>query len=332
MPSTNDLFARYLQAVGFWLPRATKDDILAEISEDLHSQMEDRAASLNRPLNDAEVGEILKQRGRPMVVASAYLPKKSLIGPVFFPSYKLTLKIALGCYLVPWLLTWMGFLIYAPHRLGAPSVRELLRTLGPLWVSGLTVFAIVTLVFYALDRAWSGSKFAEDWNPKQLPRLRMAKPRRRSEDIAVIVFGLVYLIWLLAIRGFPVLIIGPAAYFVSAMPVWLTVYPLFILLAVAGVIEAAISLIHTLPAWEKPAYRIAANCIALWAVWILFHAHTYVVASNPQFAGYATVTNLIVYICVRGVALGLTIATVIEAWKLVQKLQSRSNSAVPRVA
>lgn len=44
MPS-KDLLARYLQAVGFWLPRAAKDDILAEISEDLHSQIDDRAAA-----------------------------------------------------------------------------------------------------------------------------------------------------------------------------------------------------------------------------------------------------------------------------------------------
>ena len=40
-PST-DLIDRYLQAVGFWLPRDQKQDILAEISEDLRSQLEDR--------------------------------------------------------------------------------------------------------------------------------------------------------------------------------------------------------------------------------------------------------------------------------------------------
>jgi hypothetical protein len=48
MPS-NDMLARYLEAVGFWLPRATKQGILAEISEDLRSQIEDRSARPQAP-------------------------------------------------------------------------------------------------------------------------------------------------------------------------------------------------------------------------------------------------------------------------------------------
>ena len=37
-----ELVDRYLQAVKFWLPRHQKDDILAELSADLQSQIEDR--------------------------------------------------------------------------------------------------------------------------------------------------------------------------------------------------------------------------------------------------------------------------------------------------
>src|SRR6202042_1915152 len=104
-------------------------------SEDLHSQIEDQEAELGRPLNEAELETILKRRGRPIVVANAYLPQQSLIGPVFFPSYRLTLKIAAICYCVPWLLVWAGFLFFDPARLGAPSARHLLQTLHPLWTT-----------------------------------------------------------------------------------------------------------------------------------------------------------------------------------------------------
>lgn len=45
---SNDMLTRYLHAVGFWLPPATKQDILAEISEDLHLQIDDRNGSLGR--------------------------------------------------------------------------------------------------------------------------------------------------------------------------------------------------------------------------------------------------------------------------------------------
>jgi hypothetical protein len=85
-PST-DLIDRYLQAVGFWLPRAQKQDILAELSEDLRSQIEDRETGLGRSLTESEVAEFLKQRGRPVLVASQFLPQRSLISPALYPIY-----------------------------------------------------------------------------------------------------------------------------------------------------------------------------------------------------------------------------------------------------
>ena len=54
------LVDRYLHAVKFWLPRNQKDDIIAELSEDLRSQIEDQEAELGHKLTDAEVEPILK--------------------------------------------------------------------------------------------------------------------------------------------------------------------------------------------------------------------------------------------------------------------------------
>jgi 3-deoxy-D-manno-octulosonate 8-phosphate phosphatase KdsC-like HAD superfamily phosphatase len=65
------LVDRYLQAVKFWLPRKQKDDIIAELSEDLRSQIEDQEAELGRKLTDTEVEPILKRCGSPMAVADA---------------------------------------------------------------------------------------------------------------------------------------------------------------------------------------------------------------------------------------------------------------------
>ena len=58
-----DLIDRYLQAVKFWLPSEQKQDIVAELSEDLHSQVEDKESELGRPLSGAEVEAILKKGG-----------------------------------------------------------------------------------------------------------------------------------------------------------------------------------------------------------------------------------------------------------------------------
>jgi hypothetical protein len=332
MSSNNDLVARYLQAIGFWLPRATKQDILAEISEDLHSQIDDRAASLGRSLNEAETIEILKRRGHPGVVASAYLPQQSLIGPVFFQSYKITLKIVLFCYVIPWLLFWIVFVVSAPHRLQVPSISAVIHSLGPWWFSVVNTFAIITVVFYALDRGWLRSRFNRDWDPVKLPKVQAAKPRHRSEGIAAVVFGALYLVWLLAVPSFPFLLLGPAAFFVKAAPVWHSVYPLILILAVAGIVEPALSLLRNMPAWERPAFRLATNCLALWVVNTLLHAPTYFVAQRPQAPQYAAITNMLVLIALFGVSVGLSIALVVDAIKLIHSLIRRPTPAVARTA
>jgi hypothetical protein len=37
-----ELLDRYLQAVKFWLPKAQKQDIIEELSEDIRSQVEEK--------------------------------------------------------------------------------------------------------------------------------------------------------------------------------------------------------------------------------------------------------------------------------------------------
>ena len=53
-----DLLVRYLQAVKLWLPKSRRDDIVAELSDDLHAQFEEREDGLGRPLNEQELEEI----------------------------------------------------------------------------------------------------------------------------------------------------------------------------------------------------------------------------------------------------------------------------------
>jgi len=60
-----DLLNRYLHAVGFWLPKPQQDDIIAELSEDLRSQIEDRAAALGHSLDDDGIAAILTSAATP---------------------------------------------------------------------------------------------------------------------------------------------------------------------------------------------------------------------------------------------------------------------------
>src|SRR5216684_1036988 len=140
-----DLINRYLQAVKFWLPAKQKQDIIAELSEDIHSQIEERESALGRKLTDDDVEQVLRQRGRPLLVAEKYLPQKSLIGPVVFPAYWFVLRLALLCYLVPWVGVWIGLVVlnssYRAHHLGIAITGDIYV----LWANALTAFAVVTI-------------------------------------------------------------------------------------------------------------------------------------------------------------------------------------------
>src|ERR1700683_2599670 len=162
-----DLMERYLHAVKVWLPGAQQDDILAELSEDLNSQIEDRETELGRKLNADEVAAILKRRGRPIVVASVYGPRQSLIGPAWFPAYCFVLKLVLGI-MVP----VMALIVTPALYFSSPNPNAaLLNMLRGLPGAALTTFGIITLIFVCLERFQfhAQGETLEDWDPRKLP-------------------------------------------------------------------------------------------------------------------------------------------------------------------
>src|ERR1700722_19012024 len=104
-----ELLDRYLQAVRFWLPKAQQqEDLLAELGEDLRSQIEDQETELGHPLDQAEMAAILKKCGSPMMVAGRLGPQRQLIGPALFPIYEFVLKMVLLWILVPVFIFILG--------------------------------------------------------------------------------------------------------------------------------------------------------------------------------------------------------------------------------
>jgi len=144
-----ELVDRYLQAVRFWAPKP-QEDLIAELGEDLRSQIEAKETELGRPLDQGEVSAILKTCGMPIVVASRLGPKRYLVGPALYPIYTFVLKMALLWILVPVFIFIVGptNLISSKGDWGT----AVLNTFGNLW-SGLFIAAsIITLVFAVLER------------------------------------------------------------------------------------------------------------------------------------------------------------------------------------
>ena len=201
-----ELLDRYLHAVKFWLPRQQQDDIIAEISEDLRSQIEDREAELGRKLDDNEVAALLRKRGRPLLVANGYLPQHSLIGPVLFPIYTLVLKIAALCFVIPRILVLIGFFIFDPKYRAEGLVTLMVRTWSELWFGAFVTFGIVTLVFAVLERTQANSGWLEKWDPLKLPKVKDTRRIPRASSVFEVVFGIIAVMWLVELASSGILL------------------------------------------------------------------------------------------------------------------------------
>jgi hypothetical protein len=255
------LIERYLQAVKFWLPNEHKQDIVAELSEDLYSQIEEKEAEVGRKLNDNEVEAILKQRGRPVLVANRFLRQEYLIGPVMFPIYIFVLKIVALCYLLPWALVWVGIMTYSPTY--RAEHNGWLGGMGTAWASlwSITFIAIglVTVVFAVLEQVQHRSHFLENWNPRKLPPVRNTNRIKRSSSIGEIV-GNVALIGWVSYLSSPLLVNRPEIQ-VLLSPVWRYFFWAYLCVALANTALSIANFRH--PYWtvKRASIRLFSDCI-----------------------------------------------------------------------
>lgn len=186
MPATKtNLIDRYLQAVKLWLPRKQQNDILAEIAEDLHSQIEDRESALGHPLDDADLVALLKQRGSPIRVAAGYLPDRRLINPAMLPMYWMVLKIVLLWVLAPIL----AVVFIGPIFESRDAASALVKFLVEAWRAAFLTIGIVTVVFALLDRYLES--WVNNWDPRKLPRLAPAQQQMQWwNDFSGFAFGI----------------------------------------------------------------------------------------------------------------------------------------------
>jgi hypothetical protein len=333
-----ELLDRYLQAVRFWLPKAQQEDIIAELSSDLRSQIDDREMELGRPLDDAELEVILRRCGSPILVASRYRPQTQLIGPALFPIYLFVLKMVLLWILVPVFVLIVGpaMVFSAPNHWGA-----LLQTWSTLWFAMFVSAGTITLVFAVIERTGAELKLFEKWELRSLPLTPKAEqPLSRTQTIFELVCGIVGLLWMLAVPYYPFLILGPAAAFLKLAPMWHAFYLPLLLLCLAGLARQCVSLMRPQWTWLPPAAQLANSALALILLHFILNMavktpngdwHPFVVladhVANPARAAVvAAIVNASVLLGMGGVWIGLSIAACIQTWQLLRKLRQQASS------
>jgi MFS family permease len=191
---------RYLYAVQSALPKElATSDIVAEISEDLQSRIDEREIAAGRPLTDDEVAAIVKAYGHPRVVAARYERVTYLIGPDAFPFYRSALA------LVATIVVAIELIGGAIAALFAHDGSVFFNALEAAWQSLIWIFGIVTIVFALAERSPNGvgalvARFFK-WDPQRLPDPGARPPAPRGSTLIEFIVNFLVLLALLDAAG-----------------------------------------------------------------------------------------------------------------------------------
>jgi hypothetical protein len=268
-----ELLDSYLKAVRRYLPRRQRNDIIAELSVELRSQIEDKQAELGRALTDVEQMAIFKKQGDPMSVAMRYRRTGrsltigwELIGPELFPAYLLLLSCNLAIAgIVIAIFLMLGHVPFTLRAFLIPMVMEVV---------------IVTLVFMLLNflRGFLGRKLSHSWMwpPAELAHL-LPLPRWYSAT-GFVACGLLTLWWLL-IPHFPRMVLGADAPELKLSPDWHRYYFPILMVLLVGTSQRAVNAVRPDWGWLLPMARFVADCAGA-VVMFFFRMHTLVVAAD----------------------------------------------------
>ena len=327
-----DILERYLQAVKFWLPRSQQQDIIAELRDELSSQIEDQESALGRPLTDDELNSIIQKCGHPMLVSSRFLPQNNLIGPVLFPVYVFVLKMVALCYLLPWFVVWTAMVIFLPSYRAEHPGLQLPWTLHALWNLGLYLGAFITLGFAIADKVMVRNKWLENWDPRHLPpavKREMRKYRQpRFESMAGLVFGLLMLIAWLAIPRFSLQLWAPTPNVTGLIlaPGLRTYYMPVLLLMLVEIAMYCWMLFRANWTWLPPAVRLVTTAIALGLLKSVMKVYPYLVlvhsgnATAHDVQGAAALNQIIQWSAIS-TGIGFTVALIIYAVQCARHLR-----------
>jgi hypothetical protein len=197
-----DLFARYAEQVGKYLPAKGREDIEREIAATLADKLDDKTASGQTAAVDDAIA-LLKETGHPRKTASHYLTHGHLVGPFMYPLFLLVCRIALPVVAA----VVIGALTLSAALHPDPTVGILalvLQILGQSIGGVIQAFAVIVIVFVILERVDSGRVAAREldgkmWDPRQMPKTIKIEVIKVSDQIGAIVGNVVFIAILVAL-------------------------------------------------------------------------------------------------------------------------------------
>lgn len=190
------LIETYLYHVGRHLPQNQRKDIIDELRANIYDQLE----SHQGPINDEVIDSILLELGSPDLVAKAYTQEtRCVIGPELVDTYWMVLRFVLIGVTIAYAVIGIVFAATMDYTV-ANITSSIIKFLAQTWQTGLSVYAMITLIFTAVYHGLkTGSLSSKDvpknleepWTGKKLHALKKPPIERdihkKSESIGAII-------------------------------------------------------------------------------------------------------------------------------------------------
>lgn len=237
-----NLIDEYLRAVGILLPRAQREDIIAELRDNILSRIEARQEELGRALTESETEAVLRVIGHPLVVAARYREgPQHVVGPTLYPYWLFAVKIACVIQL------FIAVIVLFAHTVASGNFNQALGQAIGAGVNGVLVLVgVATATAWLIERqkisidyfdrwrvrdlrvldfaAWDwdwrgprpaaasvpappppGASRADRWASRQKWRRHRRRASRTAEALWAIVWAIVFVLWWVGAIHFPII-------------------------------------------------------------------------------------------------------------------------------
>jgi hypothetical protein len=260
------LVDHYLLHLKSLLPAKQRDDIAAELRESIRSAVEEREREQGRALTDAELNEVLRGFGHPLLVAGRYLPMQHLIGPDVFALYWYAMQAVLI------VITIVGGLLMGIALLTAPNAMQAaLQVAIDFWWIALQAAALVTLVFALLDYGKARFSFLDRFDARNVGagilgvRGAPLSTISRADTVFEIATTAILLLWWVEWLAFPSEWLGVVLRLSDAAELF--VYPV-LALCIVELVRLGVDLVRPYRTVPRVALRLVLN-LAWLALFVL---------------------------------------------------------------
>jgi hypothetical protein len=320
----SDLVDRYLGAVAALLPKASRQDIVAELRDLILNRVEDAEAQRGRPLDKREMEALLREIGHPIAVAGRYGSARALVGPEIYPFWlfgvKALLAVAALAALIP-----TGLSVLMAHG----DARLVIRAFNDFIPTALSLVGAATLIAAAIERGWIKADGFRNWKVSELPRVPDTKEwfvKSRFDGLFELVATLLFIGWWTGIVAFPVdnvIETRGGEVFLQVSSVFQTLYWPILALAIVQVVSSLFLVLK--PGWTAPRNlaEIVGSVGGVALVWALWPAQPLVTvlapaASEPGLANLQRTLDLTFQITLWTTAAICLIKVAVHGWRLAR--------------